>query len=128
MAPHTNAQDGLLRYDLSMQLVLDDLERFAPVTLRPAPMTDEEFLGFCSEHEDLEMEINSRGEIEIVPLASTASSHWNTKICTQLDIWAERDASWISHQRLATVDTSRELWNVTLCEPETSLTSVPVGG
>ncbi|MBM3736514.1 MAG: Uma2 family endonuclease [Acidobacteria bacterium] len=70
-----------------MQLILDHLEQHVPVTLHGPAMTDEEFLLFCHEHEDLDLETNSRGEIEIMPVAGTRTGARNSELSGQLWLW-----------------------------------------
>ena len=74
-----------------MDLVLDDLDLGAPVRLSGPPMTDDEILAFSSEHEDLEIEVNARGEFEIVPNAGFRSSQRNGEITEQLFAWTRAD-------------------------------------
>lgn len=74
-----------------MQLVLDDLEVYAPVTLRGPRMTDDEFLAFCQEHEDLQIESNAFGEIELMPGTGPDTGDSNAEITHQLRSWAKRD-------------------------------------
>ncbi|MBY0372901.1 MAG: Uma2 family endonuclease [Bryobacteraceae bacterium] len=102
-------------------------DRFAPLILNPTPrMTDQEFLEFCAEHEDLRIESSEAGELVIMPPVGSESAFRNSRISSQLDRWAERskkgvafdssalfalpngsrrspDACWISKERLATV-------------------------
>jgi len=72
-------------------LAIDHLPLDVPVVLTGPPMTDTELLQFCSEHEDLDIEVNSRGEFEIMPNSGFRSGRRNSQINFQLGLWAESD-------------------------------------
>ncbi|MBM3737689.1 MAG: Uma2 family endonuclease [Acidobacteria bacterium] len=55
------------------------------------PMTDTEFLQFCAGREDLDIEVNSRGEFEISPNSGFISGQKNGEITYQLIHWARVD-------------------------------------
>lgn len=75
-----------------MELVLANLEHYAPVVLRGPRLSDEEFLEFCAEHEDLRVESNENGELELMPGTGPDTGDRNAEITHQLRAWAKRDA------------------------------------
>ncbi len=120
-----------------MQLVLDNLESIAPVILRGLRMSDDEFLDFCQEHEDLRVESNANGEIELMAGTGPKTGRRNAILTIQLGVWAltdargstfdsstlfvlpsgarrSPDASWISAARIAAVPAGQEdrLWHI----------------
>ena len=104
-----------------MAIVID--EAFLPATLTSAPMTDEQFAEFCSEHPDLFFEMTAEGVIIVMPPTYSLTSSRNQEIGRQLSNWAREhrggtandaaggfvlpngarrspDAAWISKDRL----------------------------
>jgi Uma2 family endonuclease len=107
-----------------MPVVID--EQYLPARLTAPPMTDAEFEAFCSEHPDVFIEVTAEGEILIMPPNYWRTGIQNAYIAKQLAIWADSndtgkpidssggfrlpngarrspDASWISRQRIAAV-------------------------
>ena len=72
-----------------MAFVID--EAFLPATLTSAPMTDEEFASFCSEHPDLFFEMTADGVIIVMPPNFSLTGIRNQEIVGQLYQWASRD-------------------------------------
>lgn len=120
-----------------MELLLDNLEAYAPVVLRGIRFTDDEFMSFCAEHEDLRIESNPRGEVEVMPGTSGDTGYRNSEITHQLHGWAKSDgrgrtfdsstmfvlpsgarrspdASWIPKERIAAVPARERgrLWHL----------------
>ena len=113
-----------------MAFVLDDA--FLPATLTASPMSDDAFAAFCAEHPDLSFEMTVDGELIVMPPNYSLTGVRNSRICRQLDAWAEQDgrgmsgdsstgfllpngarrspdASWTLHTRIAQLDpASRE--------------------
>lgn len=88
-------------------------------------MTEEEFFRFCRKNADLRIERDKNGSISIMPPTGFQTGRRNAKLTAKLDAWNEQqshgicadsstgytlpngairspDASWISHERLAT--------------------------
>lgn len=107
-------------------MMIEVPESFAPVTLHPGAMTDDEFFAFCEEHPDLVIESNAKGEIELMPPCAIETSDQNSDLNMQLRVWAlndgrgraldcsgmfllpngarrSPDAAWISRDRIAKV-------------------------
>src|SRR6185436_17526184 len=74
-----------------MEIELEVPASFAPVVLHPDRLTDDEFLEFCLEHEDLQVESNERGELELMPPAGPGVSGQNLDFAMQLAVWTKKD-------------------------------------
>ena len=59
-------------------------------------MTDAEFLRFCQDNRDLNIERNAQREIIIMPPTYTKTGFINVRIASQLDAWAQRNQSGIT--------------------------------
>lgn len=92
----------ICRYTVGMQLIVEDFESVAPVTLHPerAPFTDGEFVAFCDQYPDCMVEVSADGEITIMPPNYPKTSMKNSRIVAQLLIWSDDDG------RGATLDSS----------------------
>ena len=55
--------------------------------------SDEEYWAFCEANRDLHIERTAEGEIVVAPPAGGESDYRNTKVISQLDVWAEADGS-----------------------------------
>ena len=69
-------------------------EPYGPIVLRLPPdvkFTDEQFLEFCGLNDELRIEINARGELELMPPTFNDTSNRNNGISAHLYIWAETD-------------------------------------
>lgn len=73
-----------------MQLIVEDFESVAPVTLHPErpPITDDEFVAFCEHYPDCMVEISADGEITIMPPNYSRTGEINGWIVAQLVMWA----------------------------------------
>ena len=102
-------------------------EPYGPIVLKLAPaleLTDEQLLEICSLNDDIRIERNSQGELELMPPVNITGDKQNLRIATRLEIWAigdgkgeafgptagfilpngsmrSPDASWILNSRLA---------------------------
>jgi Uma2 family endonuclease len=76
-------------YHIGMPLLID--EAFLPATLTAAPMTDDEFAGFCARYPDFNVEMTAGGEIVIMPPNYSLTAVRNGEITAQLNIWASGD-------------------------------------
>jgi Uma2 family endonuclease len=75
-----------------IQLVVDDVDAYAPVVLHSPPMSEEEFIEFCEKYEDFRIEYDAPAEeIIIMPPTDEGSSFRNSDITRQLGNWARRD-------------------------------------
>jgi Uma2 family endonuclease len=75
-----------------MQLVVDDVENFAPVVLHSPPMSEEEFVAICEKYEDYQVEYDRDTEaILIMPPTDGGASIRKNDISWQLTSWARRD-------------------------------------
>lgn len=85
-------------------------------------MSDDEFVGFCTEHPDLFIESNANGELIVSPPPYNLTSVRNAQILRQLTAWAETsngivldptslfilpngarrspDAAWVSNEKI----------------------------
>ena len=71
-------------------------EPWGPVVLRLAPvvrLTDEQLLELCSLNGDLRIELNAKGELEILPPANPFTSIQNANLTVDLGIWARGDGT-----------------------------------
>ena len=69
-------------------------EPCGPVVLRLPPewkLTDEQVLELCSLNDDIRIEINARGELELMAPTSGNTARRNNRISARLDVWAEVD-------------------------------------
>lgn len=76
-----------------MQLIVEDFESMAPVTLHPQrePFTDQEFLAFCEQYPDCMVEVSAGGEISIMPPNYSRTGEINGWIVAQLVMWSRTD-------------------------------------
>ncbi|MBL8175517.1 MAG: Uma2 family endonuclease [Bryobacterales bacterium] len=76
-----------------MQLIVEDFESVAPVTLHPEhpPLTDDEFVAFCEQYPDCMVEVSADGEITIMPPNYPKTSKKNSRIVAQLSMWSDED-------------------------------------
>ena len=63
-------------------------EAFLPATLTAEPMTDEEFVEFCSKHPDLFFEMSGEGELIVLPPNYDQTGIRHSNILGQLQAWA----------------------------------------
>ncbi len=56
-------------------------------------MTDEKFYEFCQRNKDYRFELNSQGELEIMPPTNLETSDKNSEINLQLRVWTKKDNS-----------------------------------
>ena len=71
-------------------------EPYGPIVLRLPPkwkLTDEQVLELCGLNDGIRIEINSRGELEIMAPTSGNTSGRNIDITTDLNVWAREDGS-----------------------------------
>ena len=64
-----------------------------PAILRAEPMTDEEFIAFCSEHPDLNFEMSAEGELIVMAPTHSDTGARSFDIAVQLGNWAKRTAA-----------------------------------
>ncbi len=69
---------------------------YGPIVLRLPPewkLTQEQVLELCGLNDAIRMEINARGELELMPPTSPATGNRNNGISAQLYFWAETDCT-----------------------------------
>jgi Uma2 family endonuclease len=66
-------------------------ETFLPATLTASPMSDEQFVGFCAQYADYNIEMTADGEILIMPPRYSLTGARNGILSAQLENWASRD-------------------------------------
>ena len=69
-------------------------EPYGPVVLRLPTgwkLTEAQFVELCGLNDDLRIEINARGELELMAPTSGNTSRRNSRISARLDLWAEVD-------------------------------------
>lgn len=69
-------------------------EPCGPIVLRLPPelkLTEDQILELCSLNDELRIEINARGELELMAPTSGNTSRRNSRISARLDVWAEVD-------------------------------------
>ena len=59
-------------------------------------MTDDQFVKFCSDNDDLRIELSSRRELIIMPPANPSTGSQNSSLSGELYIWAKEDGTGIS--------------------------------
>jgi Uma2 family endonuclease len=69
-----------------MPLMID--ETFLPATLTASPMSDEQFVEFCTQYADYNIEMTADGEILIMPPNYSLTGARNGEIGSQLRGWA----------------------------------------
>lgn len=74
---------------MSTAVLEDRIEYIFDVT--PLKMTDETFYEFCQRNKDFRFEMNSEGELEIMPPTTLETSRKNNEINFQLTIWAKKN-------------------------------------
>jgi Uma2 family endonuclease len=112
-----------------MQLVVEDLDSYLPVTLSSPGLSDKEFADFCLRYPDYRVEYSAEGEIIVMPPTDMTTGFRNSFITHQLTAWALRDgrgrafdsstgfllpngarrspdASWVDNRRLPAVSSS----------------------
>ena len=76
------------------------LEEILPIVLRLSPvidLTEEQFGEFCELNDDLIIEMNANGELEIMtPVKGFFTGAMELKVAAQLMIWAERDGTGVA--------------------------------
>jgi Uma2 family endonuclease len=72
-----------------MPFTIDDAH--LPATLNGQPMTDGEFMAFCSEHPDLNFEMSAEGEIIVMPPTYSCAGASCSEVDTELRIWSKKD-------------------------------------
>jgi Uma2 family endonuclease len=86
-----------------MQVTLPDVENRKSFRISAdAPLSDEEFFGFCMENSRLRIERDANGEITIMPPAGFETGYRNNDLSRQLGNWA------ISDGRGVALDSSTE--------------------
>ena len=120
-----------------MELASQQLDLFTFAILRGEPMTDDEFLRFCGEHDDLRIESNEAGEVELMPGTGPETGMRNAELTRQLGNWTKADrcgrifdsstmfalpsgarrspdAAWIAKARIAAIppDQMSGLWHI----------------
>lgn len=111
---------------------------FLPARLTAAPMSDEEFAAFCSEHQDFRFEITAEGELLVMALADANTSVRNARIHRYVGDWSEQDrkgcafdssagfvlpngallaadAAWIAFERIDAIDPANQNTFLRLC-------------
>ena len=76
-------------------------EPYGPIVLRLPPdvkFTDEQFLELCGLNDELRIEINARGELELMAPTFNNTSNKNIRISARLQIWAETDDSGLAFE------------------------------
>ena len=117
------------------------VEPLGPVVLRLAPvlnLTDEQLRSLCSLNDDLRIERNVKGELELLPPANITAGSQNAGINARLFVWAEGDgrgvafdsstgftlpsgavrspdASWVLKSRLAELSESEKQKFAAIC-------------
>lgn len=57
------------------------------------PLSDNEFFDFCQRHKDLRIEMNKRGEIEIMPPTGAETGGTNFTLSVKFGNWVEKDGT-----------------------------------
>lgn len=76
-------------------------EPFGPLVLRLSPaveLTDEQLLEVCSLNDDIRIERNSQGELELMPPTSSNSSNQNFDIIIDLGNWVRADGTGVGFE------------------------------
>ena len=76
-------------------------EPYGPIVLRLPPnvkFTEEQFQELCGLNDELRIEINARGELELMPPTSGNTSRRNNDISTDLNVWARSEGSGIAFE------------------------------
>jgi Uma2 family endonuclease len=72
-----------------MPLLID--ERYLPATLTTGPMTDEEFVELCAEHEEVCFEMTADGELIVTSPPYNLEARREEELFIQLHTWANAD-------------------------------------
>lgn len=76
------------------------IQEILPIVLRLSPaieLTEEQFGEFCELNDDLIIEMNANGELEIMtPVKGFFTGAMELKVAAQLMIWAERDGTGVA--------------------------------
>ena len=76
-------------------------EPYGPIVLRLLPgwkLTEDQFLELCGLNDELRIEINARGELELMAPTFNNTSNKNIRISARLQIWAETDDSGLAFE------------------------------
>ena len=71
-------------------------EPYGPIVLKLAPaleLSDEQLLEVCSLNDDIRIERNAQGELELMPPVNITGSSQNSDINADLKLWARRDGT-----------------------------------
>ena len=71
-------------------------EPYGPIVLRLPPavqLTEEQLLELCGLNDELRIEINARGDLELMPPTSGNTSRRNSNLAIDLGIWARADGA-----------------------------------
>lgn len=76
-------------------------EPYGPIVLRLPPdvkFTEEQFLELCGLNDELRIEINARGELELMAPTFGSTSNRNIRISARLQLWAEADETGLAYE------------------------------
>ena len=78
-----------------MAFLIDDA--YLPATLTAAPMNDQQFAQFCSQHAELSFEMTADGELIVMAPAFSLTGARNGEIFRQLSNWARQDGRGVAN-------------------------------
>jgi len=84
-----------------MQLLIENAERLASISLHTGAMTDRQFEALYDRYPDFRVELSSDGEVIIMPPVAPDTSHKNCRIARFLDEWAEMDGRGVAFESSA---------------------------
>ena len=76
-------------------------EPYGPIVLKLAPaleLSDEQLLEICSLNDDIRIERNAQGELELMPPTGGDTSNQNFDIITDLGIWVRADGTGVGFE------------------------------
>ncbi len=76
-------------------------EPYGPIVLKLVPaleLTDEQLLEICSLNDDIRIERNSQGELELMPPTGDDTSNQNFSIITDLGIWVRANGTGVGFE------------------------------
>ena len=92
-------------------------EPYGPIVLRLPPdvkFTEEQFQELCGLNDELRIEINARGELELMAPTFGSTGNRNIRISARLQVWAEADEAGLAYES----NTGFTLPNGTLRSPD----------
>jgi Uma2 family endonuclease len=75
--------------------LMDDLTLIGlplPITVRPPlPLSDDDLLALSQRNQEYRIELNAKGELEIMSPTGGKGGRWESRVIRELDLWSEQN-------------------------------------